>query len=440
MGTLFWWAVGLFLLNWFFGGGSAGSSTPPTRLVQRPPPRIDDDDAPHRAETSTQPLPSVTSKPAPRIDAAPPDQSSVTESGDARIANSSADPSAQSQRARDAVRSAVVPSAPSVSSPTLAISVPTPRPTAPHAPPDSQGNVHSALVPSSPSAGSTARSFSVPEAPPPARHQAPPTPRLFRSALLPSSPSARPTVPAISAPPPPAPPPPAPAPAPPPPLRAFPTQVAYQRVVRELAEVDSSLRAAKRPLGFSADARRYLTQRAWQDAELARVPIASLNVKGITAGVVESLRVGGCVTLADVARLDISPIDGIGDERRRRLSDAYTQAAASAGDRFAALSPAQQDAFSGGQLGEVVAQEGATKLTNKRQEHALERRKRELERRIADAGLPPAPRRTNSARLATSAGEPCPWCRAALVERRGRRGPFVGCSKYPECRYTRDAR
>ena len=33
--------------------------------------------------------------------------------------------------------------------------------------------------------------------------------------------------------------------------------------------------------------------------------------------------------------------------------------------------------------------------------------------------------------------EPCPDCGKRLLVRRSRRGPFVGCSGYPECRYTR---
>ena len=34
--------------------------------------------------------------------------------------------------------------------------------------------------------------------------------------------------------------------------------------------------------------------------------------------------------------------------------------------------------------------------------------------------------------------EDCPECGAPLVERRGRRGPFFGCSKYPECKFTKN--
>ena len=29
----------------------------------------------------------------------------------------------------------------------------------------------------------------------------------------------------------------------------------------------------------------------------------------------------------------------------------------------------------------------------------------------------------------------CPECGKGLVQRRGRRGPFVGCSGFPKCRY-----
>jgi DNA topoisomerase-1 len=35
-------------------------------------------------------------------------------------------------------------------------------------------------------------------------------------------------------------------------------------------------------------------------------------------------------------------------------------------------------------------------------------------------------------------GEDCPDCGKPLVKRMGRRGPFIGCSGYPSCRYVRD--
>ena len=34
-------------------------------------------------------------------------------------------------------------------------------------------------------------------------------------------------------------------------------------------------------------------------------------------------------------------------------------------------------------------------------------------------------------------GEPCPVCGGAMVEREGRFGPFIACSNYPKCRHTR---
>jgi len=34
-------------------------------------------------------------------------------------------------------------------------------------------------------------------------------------------------------------------------------------------------------------------------------------------------------------------------------------------------------------------------------------------------------------------GQDCPECKSALVQRKGKHGPFVGCSNYPRCRYTR---
>jgi len=36
-----------------------------------------------------------------------------------------------------------------------------------------------------------------------------------------------------------------------------------------------------------------------------------------------------------------------------------------------------------------------------------------------------------------ASGSACPWCGSELVKRNGKHGPFVGCSSYPKCRYTR---
>jgi RecB family exonuclease len=46
------------------------------------------------------------------------------------------------------------------------------------------------------------------------------------------------------------------------------------------------------------------------------------------------------------------------------------------------------------------------------------------------------PRRKPSEREAS--GATCPRCGAGLEERSGQRGPFIGCSQFPMCRYTRD--
>jgi DNA topoisomerase-1 len=35
-------------------------------------------------------------------------------------------------------------------------------------------------------------------------------------------------------------------------------------------------------------------------------------------------------------------------------------------------------------------------------------------------------------------GEDCPDCGKPLVVRQGHRGPFVACSGYPDCKYTRN--
>lgn len=45
---------------------------------------------------------------------------------------------------------------------------------------------------------------------------------------------------------------------------------------------------------------------------------------------------------------------------------------------------------------------------------------------------------TRSATDGNGTAPECPACSAPLAVRRGRRGPFVGCTGYPDCRYTRD--
>jgi ssDNA-binding Zn-finger/Zn-ribbon topoisomerase 1 len=37
-----------------------------------------------------------------------------------------------------------------------------------------------------------------------------------------------------------------------------------------------------------------------------------------------------------------------------------------------------------------------------------------------------------------ASGNVCPWCGSELVRRNGKYGPFMGCSSYPKCRFTRN--
>lgn len=37
-----------------------------------------------------------------------------------------------------------------------------------------------------------------------------------------------------------------------------------------------------------------------------------------------------------------------------------------------------------------------------------------------------------------ASGDVCPWCGSELVRRNGKYGPFMGCSAYPRCRFTRN--
>ena len=50
----------------------------------------------------------------------------------------------------------------------------------------------------------------------------------------------------------------------------------------------------------------------------------------------------------------------------------------------------------------------------------------------------PAISPSTTRRTSEPTGENCPECGAPLVRRMSRRGPFIGCSAYPKCRYSRD--
>ena len=45
-------------------------------------------------------------------------------------------------------------------------------------------------------------------------------------------------------------------------------------------------------------------------------------------------------------------------------------------------------------------------------------------------------RRPKPKRAARPVGEKCPECGQELVERKGRHGPFIGCTGYPACKFT----
>ena len=59
----------------------------------------------------------------------------------------------------------------------------------------------------------------------------------------------------------------------------------------------------------------------------------------------------------------------------------------------------------------------------------------DFEQRTASLGFTAAPKKQPPQQL----DETCPECGAKLVVRQGRRGPFVGCSAYPKCKYIKKA-
>jgi len=52
--------------------------------------------------------------------------------------------------------------------------------------------------------------------------------------------------------------------------------------------------------------------------------------------------------------------------------------------------------------------------------------------------LAAAKKKMRNVKKGEETGEPCPECGEPLLERWGRLGKFLGCSGYPECRYTRN--
>lgn len=64
----------------------------------------------------------------------------------------------------------------------------------------------------------------------------------------------------------------------------------------------------------------------------------------------------------------------------------------------------------------------------------LERRVEEL----ASASTMAAKRQHAQDVRAASSGDVCPWCGGKLVERSGRYGTFLGCERFPRCRFTRN--
>lgn len=69
---------------------------------------------------------------------------------------------------------------------------------------------------------------------------------------------------------------------------------------------------------------------------------------------------------------------------------------------------------------------------------ALQSRRRHLQRMIADRDAGRAVVDDRQA-VAPPTCDPCPMCGFAMVLRRGTRGPFWGCSRFPACRSTRNA-
>ena len=68
---------------------------------------------------------------------------------------------------------------------------------------------------------------------------------------------------------------------------------------------------------------------------------------------------------------------------------------------------------------------------------------------IKDAGKIPVPgyepqsdhrRKSKRKTMAVPIGEACPDCGKPLVRRSSRHGPFIGCSGFPDCHYTRSQR
>ena len=225
----------------------------------------------------------------------------------------------------------------------------------------------------------------------------------------------------------------------------LPDAVAAERIRRQLEEIRAELsRLAVETAGQpDFDRLREKRRKECVDAELDRAPIAAAKSKGLNETVLRALRDAGFKTIGSLDSIRQHYVEGIGPEREDRLFKIYKGWREAAEAHVRTLTDKELDVRTrGGFSNERLVLE-STRSELERKRGALEVRRDALLQRASQAGLDvTSVRRPRAPKIADQAPAPlaCPRCGGSLLRRRGRHGAFFGCSRYPSCRYTRDAR
>jgi hypothetical protein len=243
---------------------------------------------------------------------------------------------------------------------------------------------------------------------------------------------------------------------PPLPAAQRPSTVGRDRLASELAKLQTELEGLQQgDTGRVVKVRRKL-QTAWVEEQLARVPIECVKVDGVGARLVEALRAAGICSLADLDRVNTLEVPGVGEARAEALEKVYDETWRKASADYGRLTDAALDRWSNGQLAAARLHDEQVGVTRARRTAALAARMADLRQRAEAAGYTdidealherssqqapaayaPSTARLTPAQASERGASNCPRCGATLRRVTGRYGDFLGCTRYPTCRYTR---